>query len=184
MMSEPITGSEQRLERRSNMFVVAALHWPKAAGETAAAAPVPVRIRNLSPNGALIEGARLPDVGTSVRLTRGHHSVAGELRWRGETHAGLQFSTPVKVADWLPASARSAGQQRVDQIVFETKAAGAATGITPAGPGAPDYAAIARALIAAGDELVGVPGLAESHPDALQAIDIAAQALNLLPRRQ
>lgn len=182
-MPERDTGSEQRLERRNNLFVVAALRWLDAAAG-APAAPVPVRIRNLSPTGALVEGALLPQVGTSVRLSRGQHSVAGELKWRGETQAGLQFSTHVEVADWLPASTRSAGQQRVDRIVFETRAAGAATAIAPAEPSAPDYAAIARALIEAGDELVGVPGLAESHPGALQAIDIAAQALNLLTRRQ
>lgn len=188
-MPEPDTGSEQRLERRNNLFVVAALRWLDAASGAsgapgAPAAPVPVRIRNLSPTGALIEGALLPQVGTSVHLSRGQHSVAGELKWRGETQAGLQFSTNVEVADWLPASARSTGQQRVDRIVFEAKAAGVGTGITPAGPSAPDYAAIARALVAAGDELLAVPGLAERHPGALQVIDIAAQALGLLTRRQ
>lgn len=175
-MPESFAGDEQRSERRNNLFVVAALHWRGA--------PAPVRIRNLSPGGALIEGAGLPDVGTSVRLSRGQHSVDGELLWRGETHAGLQFKAPVRVADWLPASARNGGQQRVDQIVFEAKASGVATGITPAGPSAPDYSAIADALTKAGDELIAVPGLAERHPEALQAIDIAAQALNLLNRRQ
>ncbi|MEO7635792.1 MAG: hypothetical protein ABIS38_09145 [Sphingomicrobium sp.] len=174
-MPEPDAGSEQRVERRNNLFVVAVLHWPGA--------PVAVRIRNMSPNGALVEGAGLPDVGTAVRLSRGQRNVAGELMWRGEMHAGLQFSAPVNVADWLPANAGNAGQQRVDQIVFEAKAARVATGIVPNEPSAPDYAAIARALVKAGDELVAVPGLAENHPDALQAIDIAAQALNLLTRR-
>lgn len=175
-MAEPFAASEQRVERRNNMFVAAVLHWQGA--------PAAVRIRNLSPGGALIEGDRLPEIGTSVRLIRGRLSVAGELLWRDATHAGLQFSAPVRVADWLPAGARNAGQQRVDQIVFETKAAGSVTGITPSAPSPPDYAAIAAALTRAGEELIADPGLAERFPDALQAIDIAAQALTLLTRRQ
>lgn len=172
-MQKMSAAAEQRAERRSNLFVIAALY-----GE-GASAPITVRIRNLSPGGALVEGPELPDVGTNVRLCRGQLSAAGELLWRGPSHAGLRFTGPVHVADWLPGSARNSGQQRVDQIVFEARAAPPlAPSPAALAPTRPDYAAIARSLTQAGEALLADPDVAQRHLGALQAIDIAAQALD------
>lgn len=167
---------EQRSERRTNLFVVAALF---GHGEST---PTTVRIRNLSPAGAMIEGTELPGAGTAVRLTRGSLSAAGELLWIDETRAGLRFAAPVTVANWLPGGARSSGQQRVDRMVLEARAqlSTAATDAAPTAPSRPDYAAIARSLTAASEALLADPEVAERHLDVLQTIDIAAQALGCL----
>lgn len=178
-MPEPFTATDQRAQHRSNLFVIAALHCPGADP----LAPVRVRVRNLSPEGALIEGSPLPEIGTSVRLTRGRLSAVGELRWCDGHRAGLRFSSPVRVADWLPG-AHQAGQQRVDEILFEARAGSGPGSAAPAVPGQPDYAELARALTKAGEELAADPGIAGRHPGALQAIDIAAQALARLAKGQ
>lgn len=174
-MQERSVAAEQRAERRSNLFVIAALC---AEG---ASAPMAVHIRNLSPGGALVEGLELPDVGTNVRLCRGQLGAAGELLWRGPSHAGLRFTGPVLVADWLPGSARSSGQQRVDQIVFEARTGPTlAPSPAPLASTRPDYAALARSLMQAGEALLADPDVAQRHFGALQAIDIAAQVLGQL----
>ncbi len=174
-MPESIADDEQRNERRKNLFVAAALHWCGALA--------PVRIRNLSPGGALIEATDLPEMGTGVELRRGGLSVAGELRWRDDGRAGLCFATPVRVADWLPAGTHNSGQRRVDDVIFEARSA-PPTGIIPNAASPPDFAALAEGLTNAVEALLTDPAIAQRHPAALQAIDIAAEALARLARGQ
>ena len=99
--------ADHRSEGRSNVFLTATLGG--VGGQA------PVRIRNISPHGALIQGSGLPPVGSKIRLTRGRLSVAGELAWEGSGHAGLNFDSAIVVADWVKRSGHE-GQQRVDQI--------------------------------------------------------------------
>ena len=167
---------EQRGERRSNLFVIAGLY---CQGQPV---PIAVRVRNLSPAGGLIEGEGLPTVGSAVRLSRGSRSVDGEVLWRTPTHAGLRFDCVVQVSDWLPGTGRDRAQQRVDRIIVEARAAPVRS-VTPALPleaSRPDYAAIALALTEAGETLIADPDIAQRHLGALQAIDIATQALSRL----
>ena len=177
-MPEPATAAEQRIERRSNLFVIAALHWRPGV-------PAPVRIRNLSPRGALIEGPGLPAAGTSVRLSRGGLCADGQLMWRDDVHAGVCFADAVRVADWLPREMRNAAQQRVDETLYEVRAAPSASpGVATLVQAAPDYAAISRSLLEAGEELVADPAIAGRHAGALQAIAIAVHALARLAENQ
>ena len=99
---------DNRTEGRSNVFLTAALET--GAGTT------PVRIRNLSSVGALVDGAAFPPAGTKVRLLRGHLKADGEIVWQEKTNCGIRFDHAVTVIDWVQRPGHS-GQQRVDGIV-------------------------------------------------------------------
>ena len=99
---------ENRIEGRSNVFLSGTLD---ASGVSFA-----VRIRNLSPNGALVEAAKLPRAGTTVRLLRGSLSATGEFAWHGGGHGGIKFQRSIEVARWVQRVGH-AGQQRIDMAV-------------------------------------------------------------------
>lgn len=55
-----------------------------------------VRIRDLSPGGARIEAANLPEIGTDVLLKRGNEEVFGCIAWISGNHAGIEFEMPLE----------------------------------------------------------------------------------------
>jgi len=67
----------------------------------AAGSSLPVKLRDLSVSGALIEGPRLPVEGSCVLLRRNELQVSGRLAWSNGTHAGLAFDTPIKPEEVL-----------------------------------------------------------------------------------
>lgn len=178
-------GAQRRVEPRSNIFVVAALASDRGSA--------PVRIRNMSRSGALIEGGVIPPNASAVRLSRGSLSVSGEIVWRHESRAGMHFDSAVTVAAWLPGGKGAAGQQRVDEIVYSYKAeVGAmrpAAAVEPVAVLAPredlgrELLDVRAALNAVAEELAGDDATMVRHPNALQAIDMAAQKLETLARR-
>lgn len=180
---DPSDGAQRRVEPRSNIFVVAALASGSGSG--------PVRIRNMSRSGALIEGAMIPAIGSAVRLSRGSLSVPGAIIWRHQNRAGMRFDSTVMVAAWLPGGKRATGQQRVDEIVYSYKAEIGA--MRPAAAAAPvltarqdigaQLIAVREALNAVAEELAADDATMARHPNALQAIDMAAQKLETLARQ-
>ena len=54
---------EDRRDERTHLFVIGTLYFGRSSA--------PVRVRNLSATGALIEGTSLPHVGTEIILRRG-----------------------------------------------------------------------------------------------------------------
>lgn len=171
---ETTPSPEHRIEPRSNLFVIATLY---VGGGSA-----PVRVRNMSRSGALIEGATLPPVDSAVRLCRGSLNVSGRLVWLDQRKAGLRFDTRVVVADWLPNGKR-AGQQMIDQMVHETRL-GTGHGISPprtlspmAGALHDEMLALSASLQRAAEALAADSVVAACHSGPLQTIDIAAQAL-------
>jgi hypothetical protein len=97
-----------RSETRPNVFLSAVLQTRNNSS--------PVRIRNISTRGALIQGLELPRATESVRLIRANLSVSGEIAWQSDRFAGIRFKRAVRVPDWIAGTA-NAGQQRVDTIV-------------------------------------------------------------------
>lgn len=87
-------GKQAQREPRTNLFVMGAIYSDSGSA--------PVRVRNVSPHGALIEGIEIPPAGSQVRLCRGSLSVANAIKWCEARRAGLQFESAVLVADWLP----------------------------------------------------------------------------------
>ena len=100
--------ADNRAEGRSNVFLTAALET--GTGST------PVRIRNLSSVGALVDGAAFPPAGAKVRLFRGPLKADGEIVWQEKINCGIRFDHAINVIDWVQRPGHSA-QQRVDGIV-------------------------------------------------------------------
>ena len=93
---------------RSNVFLGATLH---TAGKS-----TPVRVRNLSSRGALLEGTDIPGEGAEVELQRGSLAVCGKVAWVGGSQRGIRFDKDIEVARWVKPIGH-AGQQRVDAAV-------------------------------------------------------------------
>ena len=170
--------AEGRNSDRSNVFVIAALY---SAGGSA-----PVRIRNLSPSGALIEGAVLPLPGAPVRLSRGSFHVSGEVVWSADGRAGLRFGSSISVPEWLPGANSAMSQQRVDEIVFKSKQGSqtvydsAAGGSGSLGGAAVELAHLASELSRLGEQLSEDAHVALRFPESLQIIEATAQRLDRL----
>ena len=170
-------GIEHRIESRSNILVTATLY--ASGGST------PVRIRTLSPSGALVEAAALPPSGSPMRLSRGSLSVAGEVIWVAGPRAGLHFASGVAVTDWLPHGNRGNGQQLVDELVHQARLGTIPKAVpSDSAPRPSTIAATAEELRGyqemlerAGDELSADRSIAERYLTAVQLIDGVAQAL-------
>ncbi len=174
--------AHQRADVRNNMFVRAVLY-----GDGGSA---PVRIRNMSRSGALIESSDIPTEGLNVRLSRGSLSVRGHIAWRRDNRAGIRFDTTIEVSDWLPRGSKPTGQQRVDEMVHACRTSGRDGVEGPAAPITANQAEAIRQLLdcrdtlnAVAEELAGDTAIAVGHPAALQTIDVTAQMLEKLASR-
>jgi hypothetical protein len=74
---------QNRRQRRSNVLLTAVI---ELSGRT-----LDVKLRNLSADGALVEGDCLPVEGAEVRFKRGDLSVKGKIVWVRGTRAGINF---------------------------------------------------------------------------------------------
>lgn len=63
--------------------------------------PAPVKLRNLSEEGALIEGEQLPGAGVATWLKRGTLRIEGTIVWIEGNLAGLSFSRRLEAAEVL-----------------------------------------------------------------------------------
>ena len=64
-------------------------------------AQVAVILRNLSAEGALIEGGQLPPEGTTTRFTRNELSVQGRIVWVEGRYAGVAFDRRLQREEML-----------------------------------------------------------------------------------
>ena len=119
--------TDNRAQNRSNVFLAAVL--------VVGSARLPVRVRNLSPRGALLDGASLPASGVGIQLTRGALSAEGRVAWRGGDQAGVSFAGEIDVDAWVKRVGH-AGQRRVDEAIAALRRDGAKVAITnePASP--------------------------------------------------
>ena len=53
---------------------------------------VPVKLRNLSAEGALVEGDKLPVEGSSIMIRKGDLSMPGRVAWVNGLQAGVKFA--------------------------------------------------------------------------------------------
>ena len=168
-----------------------------AATLRAGSADRPVRVRNISETGALIEGTTLPAAAAPVTLLRNALSVTGAIVWSRPGQAGLRFADVIDIRGWIRPGpnnvARTAGQARVDTIQTAARA-GLATlparalsdtlraELAAAMPAriVEELAHVRRLVESIGDELVSEPAIVCRHADALQKFDLAAQILGLL----
>jgi hypothetical protein len=176
VIPEPPT--EARANPRSNMFLAALLRGADFSA--------PVKIRNMSAAGALVEAPAVPQRGAEVQLIRGSLAVPAIVAWSTPGRCGLHFASLVCVRDWLAPVSNSA-QQQVDDAVRLLKA-----GAVPMPPRSAvqdrarepasaelgrDLRSAARLIEELGDGLSTDEQVLASHADKLQNLDIALQII-------
>ena len=101
--------TDSRSATRSNVFLAASL--------VTVSSTFAVRIRNLSPRGALLDGSSLPTTaGLTVRLVRGALTAQGRIAWQAGNQVGISFDDQIEVDQWVQRVGH-AGQQRVDLVI-------------------------------------------------------------------
>lgn len=88
------SGPKQRRRfHRSRVLLKATLELPGAS--------LPILLRNLCQEGALVEGEGLPDTGTRVLLHRQGLSVPSRVAWSHCSRAGIEFDLPIYPGELL-----------------------------------------------------------------------------------
>ena len=91
-MDDPPAESNRRSARKPVLLAASI----EVAGEA-----VPVKLRNLSEEGALLEGAPLPPSGTTVWFERGVLRLIGTIVWADGRYAGIRFARRLDAAEVL-----------------------------------------------------------------------------------
>jgi len=60
-----------------------------------------VRLRNLSQNGALLEGSVALPIGTEVTFERGNTNVRARIAWTSQSRFGITFLVPIEESEVL-----------------------------------------------------------------------------------
>ena len=164
--------SNARADDRSNVFLAATL---VAAGRS-----FPVRVRNISPGGALIGGADLPSAGLAVILRRGSLSTSADVAWREPSQCGVRFSTSIDVAEWVRRVGHP-GQEQVDALVRLVRPPALPGEVSPVfTPSGDSISAISQDLSETCDQLANVAEFLEGQPEELLRLDVIAQRLRQL----
>lgn len=93
-----ISTSQNRRSRRSNVLMAAVVE--------AGTGPIDVKLRNLSADGALIEGDFLPEPGTAVVFRKKDLVISGHVAWASDRRGGICFDSklePEAVLRHIPA---------------------------------------------------------------------------------
>lgn len=98
--------NQNRRSRRSNVLLAASI-------ETSGAVH-PVKLRNLSTEGALIEGDRLPVEGSEVLFRRNELSVSSRVAWVDGKQAGVAFTRPIAAEDVLRNIPKPRSRPKID----------------------------------------------------------------------
>ena len=159
---------ENRSSGRSNVFLTATLD---CGGRT-----MPVRIRNLSARGALVDGKALPPAGTRVRLLRGRLSALGEIAWETEVQGGLKFDGDVDVASWVQRLGHS-GQERVDGVIAALRSGEAPPKFKDKPAAQESLPVISAALDQICERLASHPAMSIELGEDLMKLDAIAQSL-------
>ncbi len=172
-------------EARKNLMLAAQI----AAGNVCA----PVRIRNMSAGGAMIDGLALPDPGSRFVLRRLNLQINATAVWTKGGRCGVKLAGQVDVDEWIsgvhkPMRGASLGQLRVDEIQAAVRSGAALPAATlvakPAVPEtsllsrlAAEFAFLEKTLAAVAEHLSYDPHVLMRHGEALQKIDIATASL-------
>ena len=90
--------AQNRKTRRSNVLMSASLELSGTS--------LPVKLRNLSAEGALVEGDKLPVEASSVLFRKGDLSMPGQVAWVKGRQAGINFAqqlNPEQLLRHVPA---------------------------------------------------------------------------------
>ena len=169
-----------------------------AATLEASGGSLPVRIRNMSTRGAMVDGSYLPAPGTTVQLARLSLETSALVIWRLDGRCGLKLAEPVVPDEWVSGVRAGVprtnfGQARVDGIQAALRQGAEMPTAPPSEPPperidrdrldaliAEEIDQVGRALEAAIDELSENPEVIMQHERALQSLDIACAILDSL----
>jgi hypothetical protein len=87
------SAAQNRKSQRSNVLLAATLETNGAS--------LPIKLRNLSPEGALVDGEPLPEAGSEVVFHRNELSLPGRVAWVHGNHAGIAFAKPLQPEEVL-----------------------------------------------------------------------------------
>ena len=169
-----------RLDLRTNMFIAAVLQCDGVSS--------PVKVRNMSTQGAMLDTPTQPRVGAKVILLRGSLVVGCDVAWSIEQRCGVRFETAVQVNEWM-ARPTAPGQARVDAIVAQVKAGvvpldrGVGQAIGPVLEGAAtrdQLAKVSELLKELVEDLAADPAVIAQHGRSLQNLDIALQLIGAM----
>jgi hypothetical protein len=177
LMQAIANGEDPRADQRSHVFLMAVLR----AGSTSC----PVRVRNISVHGALLEGSGLPSEKSIVALRRGSLSVSGQIAWIAGRHCGIRFSKPINVAEWVDR-AGPVGQQRIDSAVAEFRRSPSTrfateTRATKGRPG--ELEELSASLVQTCERIADLPGMSVELAEELLKIEATADALRDVAHR-
>lgn len=177
---------EARVATRTNICLLAVLK----AGDS----QQPVKVRNLSTSGALVDGGALPPAGADVNLLRGSLGISGKVVWSENGRCGVMFAERVRVKDWLAKGGVHQDQNRTDKLIAQIRKGEAAVpqlrpqprkrfglGIIE-GRLADEIAYVIRLLESLGDDLANDRLLVARHAASVQGIDLAGQILGHVAR--
>jgi hypothetical protein len=180
-------GERVRLERRPRKNLLL------SAGIEGAGLKAPVRIRNLSETGAMLDGTVLPEAGAEITLRRLELEIRGLVVWRAAGRCGIKFDGGISVNDWIAGSHLPqqplTGQARVDEIQAALRAGAelpdeqSAELVDTSNTNdltkrvAEEVGHARRLLNAIGDELAEDHFVLQRHGSALQNLDLACQIL-------
>ena len=85
--------TQNRRSGRSNVLLKATLEIPGAS--------LPVVLRNLSQEGALVQAEELPEAGMRVLFHRQGLSVPSRVAWTKSNYAGIEFEFPLFPGEML-----------------------------------------------------------------------------------
>lgn len=158
----------------------------------------PVRLRNLSTTGAMLEGSTLPDPGVKLVLQRSEIRVGAIVVWHVQGRCGVRFDdATASVDEWVagvraPSFKGHQGQARVDAIQSAVRSGGALPAEAPAALVAglsvaelearlaEEIVYVRRLLDTLGEEIAEDPIVLQRHMQALQNLDRASQVLEHL----
>jgi hypothetical protein len=162
---------------RANFFLAAVL--------ASSAGSAPVRLRNLSVQGALIDGPSLPEEGSQIELHRGRLAARGEIVWRDGHLCGVRFQRKINVREWIERLGHP-GQQQVDRAIALLQHVEALEPLTSESPeGANEemeLATIADELASICERLVSFPELSIEAEEELMRLDALAHAIRKADR--
>lgn len=170
---------------RSNLFLAAVLHNGREQAQ--------VKVRNMSPRGAMVESILLPQPGSPVYLIRGSLCAEATVIWRSDKQCGLHFRDEASVKQWM-APPTNQEQTRVDVLISQVKAQ---RSLSPASASQPwerdrtrqalsseqiveDLGSIYRLIDDLAEDLAEEPGTSARHSLKLQNLDVAMQMLAAL----
>lgn len=173
--------SDARGTPRVSMYLAGVLY---SAGSSS-----PVKIRNMSIDGALIEGEIIPATGSVVQLARGALAAKGLVAWSAIGCCGLKFSSSVNVHQWkMPPT--NTEQPRIDKVVALVRSGAvplplpeltsASAQRVPGEQLTDDLSRISAMLDDLANELAQDPDVLARHGRTLQNLDIAMQTLGAI----